>query len=57
MNQTQLQTFRNIAAQMAGSPTNWQWIGLHMSQRMFNITEERAKQYATRFGGTAKQVA
>ena len=56
MTHTQLQAFRNIAAQMAGSPTNWQWIGPHMSQRMFGITKERAKRYAIRFGGTAMQI-
>jgi hypothetical protein len=56
MNHIQLQSFRNIAAQMANAPTNWQWIGPHMSQRMFGITEDRAKKYATKFGGNAKQI-
>lgn len=54
MNDAQLQAFRNIAATMAGAPTNWQWIGRHMSQRMFGITEARAKEYAARHGGEAK---
>lgn len=34
-------------------PADWQWIGPHMSQRMFGITRRRAQEYATRFGGTA----
>ena len=45
-----------IAEQMIG-PTGWQWIGKHMSQRMFDITEARAKDYADRFGGEAKPMA
>ena len=56
MNDLQLQSFlklRAIAAHMAGAPTNWQWIGRHMSQRMFGITEKRAKQYAASHGGDA----
>ena len=54
MNNVQLQAFRNIAAQMSKGPTDWQWIGPHMSQRMFGITAVRAKRYAARFGGNAK---
>ena len=51
-----LQNFRHLAELMAGpEPQDWQWIGPHMSQRMFGITEERAKSYAERHGGTAMQ--
>jgi hypothetical protein len=55
MNDATLNAFRQIAEQMnAGTPQNWQWIGPHMSQRMFGISEQRAKQYAERHGGEAK---
>lgn len=54
MNNATLQTFRQIAAAMQTEPQTWQWIGPHMSQRMFGISETRAKDYAARFGGEAK---
>ena len=58
MTDAQLQAFRDIAKQMqGGAPQTWQWIGRHMSQRMFGITEARAKEYAQRFGGEAKQMS
>ena len=42
---------------MAGpEPQNWQWIGPYMSQRMFGITEKRAKEYAARHGGEAMKM-
>jgi hypothetical protein len=53
MTDATLQHFRDIAAAMQTEPTDWQWIGPHMSQRMFGITERRAKEYAQRHGGTA----
>ena len=53
MNDLQLQQFRNIHQAMQTEPTNWQWIGEHMSQRMFGITETRAKKYAESHGGVA----
>jgi len=57
MNDTTLLTFRAIAEAMAGpAPQNWQWIGPHMSQRMFGITEQRARAYAARHGGEARQM-
>lgn len=57
MNTAQLNAFRQIADQMAGpEPQNWQWVGRWMSQRMFSITEKRAKDYAARFGGVASQM-
>jgi hypothetical protein len=56
MNEVTLDGFRQIAASMQSAPTNWQWIGPHMSQRMFGITEQRAKDYATRHGGEAKEM-
>ena len=55
MTDATLQGFRMIAEAMQSEPTNWHWIGPHMSQRMFGITEERAKDYAARFGGVATQ--
>lgn len=48
--------FRDLAAAMTTEPTDWQWIGPHMSQRMFGITEARAKDYAERHGGSATQM-
>ena len=57
MTNAQLQAFRRIAAQMAGeTPTDWEWVGQHMSQRMFGITQERAEGYAARHGGTARRM-
>jgi hypothetical protein len=56
MNEATLNGFRAIAAAMLGK-ADWQWIGPHMSQRMFGISEERAKEYARRFGGEAKQMS
>jgi hypothetical protein len=56
MNQATLFYFRAIAEAMNTEPTNWEWIGPHMSQRMFGITESRAKAYASRHGGVARQM-
>jgi hypothetical protein len=56
MTEAQLSAFRAIAESMNSEPTDWQWIGAHMSQRMFGITEARAKAYASRHGGTARQM-
>lgn len=57
MNEAQLEAFRQIAAAMQGDePQDWQWIGQWMSQRMFGITEKRAKEYAARHGGTASRM-
>ena len=50
-----LEAFRAIAEAMQTEPTTWQWVGAHMSQRMFGITERRAKDYAQRFGGIAQE--
>ena len=55
MTDATLQAFRDIAAAMqSNEPQDWQWIGRWMSQRMFGITEKRAKEYARLYGGTAK---
>jgi hypothetical protein len=48
--------FRAIAKSMNAEPTDWQWIGQHLSQRMFGITEARAKAYASRHGGVASKM-
>jgi hypothetical protein len=53
MNYAVLAQFRAYHEAMNPEPMNWQWIGQHMSQRMFGITEKRAKAYATLYGGTA----
>jgi hypothetical protein len=55
MTDSTLQTFRDLAAAMQPEPANWQWIGPHMSQRMFGITESRAKALAARHGGAARR--
>ena len=54
MNDAQLSAFRQIAAAMQTATANWQWIGPHMSQRMFGITQEKAEAFAARHGGEAK---
>jgi hypothetical protein len=54
VNENTLVAFRQIAAEMHPEPHDWQWIGQHMSQRMFGITEKRAKDYAKKYGGEAK---
>lgn len=56
MTNSTLQEFRHIADAMQTEPANWQWIGPHMSQRMFGITEARAKAYAARHGGIAAKM-
>lgn len=56
MNDATLSAFRAIAAAMESEPTDWQWIGPHMSQRMFGISERRAKAYADRHGGVARKM-
>ncbi|MFI5402782.1 MAG: hypothetical protein ACHQ1G_07595 [Planctomycetota bacterium] len=57
MNDATLSSFRDLADAMGGpTPKNWQWIGEHASQRMFGITERRAREYAERFGGTARRM-
>lgn len=56
MTEAQLVAFRAIADVMNSDPTDWEWIGVHMSQRMFGITEQRAKAYAERHGGVARKM-
>lgn len=56
MNDAALSQFRAIAESMNTEPTDWQWIGAHMSQRMFGITESRARAYAERHGGMATRM-
>lgn len=56
MTNAELALFRSLAAGMAGAPTDWQWEGPHMSQRMYGITESRARDYASRFGGEARKM-
>lgn len=54
MTDATLQAFRSLSDAMQTAPTTWQWIGPHMSQRMFGITEARAVAYAERHGGEAR---
>ena len=56
MNDAALLHFRSLAAWLNAEPTDWQWIGAHMSQRMFGITEALAKAYAERHGGVASKM-
>lgn len=56
MNDAVLFYFRALADAMTVEPTDWQWIGPYMSQRMFGITEARAKAYAARHGGIASKM-
>jgi hypothetical protein len=50
-----LNAFRDLAEQMIGR-ADWEWVGPHMSQRMFGITQERAEGYAKAHGGTARKM-
>ncbi len=57
MNTTTLEQFRKLADAMTGTePKNWEWIGRWQSQRMFGITEARAREYEKRHGGTARRM-
>lgn len=56
MTHAQLEAFRRIADAMQSEPTDWEWIGPHMSQRHFGITEKRAREFAQRHGGTARKM-
>jgi hypothetical protein len=57
MNDAIISQFRCFAETLADNkPQDWQWIGPHMSQRMFGITEQRAKDYAARHGGIASRM-
>lgn len=53
MTDATLSMFRTIADEMIGR-ADWQWIGPHMSQRMFGITKERAEAFAKSHGGRAE---
>lgn len=55
MNDATLNEFRQIASEMGIRDEGWQWIGPHMSQRMFGISEARAKEYARLYGGEARR--
>jgi hypothetical protein len=57
MTNNQVEAFRTLAAAMETDPTDWQWIGPHMSQRMFGITQARAESYAKMHGGKAEKMA
>lgn len=57
MNEATLTGFRAIAEAMGIRDEGWEWIGEHLSQRMFGITEARAKEYAAKFGGVARKTA
>lgn len=56
MTDATLMAFREIHEMMQTEPQDWQWIGPHMSQRMFGISETRAKAYAAKHGGEAKKI-
>lgn len=57
MNNNTLKAFRDIADTMSGpEPKDWEWIGKWMSQRMFGITERRAREMAAKHGGNARRM-
>ena len=56
MNDATLNAFRNIHSAMQTEPTDWEWVGEHMSQRMFGITRTRAEHYAKTYGGRARKM-
>ena len=55
MNDRTLNAFRQIASDM-GIGGDWQWIGKYDSQRMFGLSEDRAKAYASKYGGEARRM-
>ena len=59
MNDSTLEALRDIAKQMMEPEQDrrWEWIGAHMSQRMFGITQERAERFARQYGGVARPMA
>jgi len=57
MNDNTLRMFRELHEAMQTEPCDWQWIGEWESQRMFGITEKRAKEYAERHGGRAEKMS
>lgn len=58
MNHATLAHFRSLADAMQGpEPRDWQWVGRWESQRMFGITEKRARDYAANYGGKAERMA
>jgi hypothetical protein len=56
MNYAQLRYFESLYEAMQTEPHDWEWVGPHMSQRMFGISEKRAKAYAKRHGGAARKM-
>ena len=57
MNEATLVQFRLLADAMRGpEPADWQWVGPHMSQRMFGLTKVRAQEFAARHGGKAARM-
>lgn len=46
MTDATLAHFRNLADALVGAPADWEWVGPHMSQRMFGITQARAEAFA-----------
>jgi len=52
-----LERLRALADAMAGPEScDWRWFGPHQSQRMFNISERRARIFAARHGGSASKM-
>ena len=56
MTEAMFEHFRRLAEAMLTEPTDWQWLGPHASQRMFGITETRARTYARCYGGEASKM-
>jgi hypothetical protein len=56
MNDAVLTHFRALADALRVETADWQWIGPHLSQRMFGITEARARAYAAQYGGQAQRM-
>jgi hypothetical protein len=59
MNDHVLNHFRSLAEEMTNPnrlPQDWEWQGQWMSQKMFGITERRAKDLEKRYGGVAKKM-
>jgi len=55
MNDATLDQFRTLAEALIGR-ADWEWVGPHLSQRMFGITRERAESFAKAHGGVARKM-
>lgn len=51
-----MRQYARIICNTGDAPEDWEWRGKWMSQHMINITERRAKDMASRYGGIAQKM-